>query len=106
MTDVPQNQKRIYVTYLTLFHITLWNKNVTPEIKGFDKFVFLSALQLARNAGQMLQAVCTFHFMFLTSYLVVHHDTVEHTYDACPKYSKLGGFRIIAYLYVSGGSRR
>ena len=33
-------------------------------------------------------------------------DTVEHTYDACPKYSELGSFRIIAYLYVSAGSRR
>ena len=33
-------------------------------------------------------------------------DTVEHTYDACPKYSELGSFRIIAYLYVSEGSRR
>ena len=33
-------------------------------------------------------------------------DTVEHTYDACPKYSELGSFRIIAYLYVSDGSRR
>ena len=32
--------------------------------------------------------------------------TVEHTYDACPKYSELGSFRIIAYLYVSDGSRR
>ena len=29
--------------------------------------------------------------------------TVEHTYDACLKYSELGSFRIIAYLY---GSRR
>ena len=29
--------------------------------------------------------------------------TVEHTYDACPKYSELGSFRIIAYLYVSDG---
>ena len=33
-------------------------------------------------------------------------STVEHTYDACPKYSELGSFRIIAYLYVSDGSRR
>ena len=32
--------------------------------------------------------------------------TVEHIYDACPKYSELGNFRIIAYLYVSDGSRR
>ena len=32
-------------------------------------------------------------------------DTVEHTYDACPKYSELGSFRIIVYLYVSDGSR-
>ena len=32
--------------------------------------------------------------------------TVEHIYDACPKYSELGSFRIIAYLYVSDGSRR
>ena len=32
--------------------------------------------------------------------------TVEHTYDACPKYSELGSFRIIAYPYVSEGSRR
>ena len=33
-------------------------------------------------------------------------DTVEHIYDACPKYSELGNFRIIAYLYVSDGSHR
>ena len=33
-------------------------------------------------------------------------NTVEHIYDACPKYSELGSFRIIAYLYVSDGSRR
>ena len=26
--------------------------------------------------------------------------TVEHTYDVCPKYSKLESFGIIAYLYV------
>ena len=32
--------------------------------------------------------------------------TVEHTYDACPKYGELGSFRIIAYLYISDGSRR
>ena len=32
--------------------------------------------------------------------------TVEHTYDACPKYSELGSFRIIAYLYVSSSSCR
>ena len=32
--------------------------------------------------------------------------TVEHIYDACPKYSELGSFRIIAYLYVSDGGRR
>ena len=38
----------------------------------------------------------------LKEYLI----TVEHTYDACPKYSELGSFRIIAYLYVSVGSRR
>ena len=29
--------------------------------------------------------------------------TVEHTYVACPKYSELGSFRIIAYLNVSDG---
>ena len=34
------------------------------------------------------------------------HTTVEHKYDECPKYSELGSFRIIAYLYVSDGSRR
>ena len=33
-------------------------------------------------------------------------NTVEHIYDACPKYSELGSFRIIAYRYVSDGSRR
>ena len=32
--------------------------------------------------------------------------TEEHTYDACPKYSELGNFRILAYLYVSDGSCR
>ena len=32
--------------------------------------------------------------------------TVKHTYDACPKYSELGSFRIIAYLYVSNDSHR
>ena len=31
--------------------------------------------------------------------------TVEHIYDACPKYSELGNFHIITYLYVSEGSR-
>ena len=35
-----------------------------------------------------------------------HPSTVEHTYDACPDYSELGSFRIIAYLYVSDGSHR
>ena len=33
-------------------------------------------------------------------------DTVEHTYDAWPKYSELGSFHIIAYLYVIDGGRR
>ena len=33
-------------------------------------------------------------------------NTVEHAYDACPKYSELGSFRIIAYIYVSDGSCR
>ena len=33
-------------------------------------------------------------------------NTVEHIYDACPKYSELGSFRFIAYLYVSDGGRR
>ena len=33
-------------------------------------------------------------------------NTIERTYDACPKYSELGSFRIIAYFYVSDGSRR
>ena len=33
--------------------------------------------------------------------------TVEHTYDACPKYSELGSFfMFFEYLYVSEGSRR
>ena len=27
--------------------------------------------------------------------------TVEHAYDACPKYSELRSFRAIAYFYVS-----
>ena len=31
-------------------------------------------------------------------------DTEEHIYDVCPKYSELGSFRIIAYLYFSDGS--
>ena len=26
--------------------------------------------------------------------------TVEHTYDACPKYSELGSFRIKAYIFM------
>ena len=43
--------------------------------------------------------------LFSLSYLVALF-TVEHTYDACPKYSELGSLRIIAYLYVSDGSRR
>ena len=33
-------------------------------------------------------------------------NTVEQIYDACPKYSELGNFRIIAYLYFSDDSRR
>ena len=32
--------------------------------------------------------------------------TVEHIYDACPKYSELESLHIIAYLNVSDGSRR
>ena len=32
---------------------------------------------------------------------IVMSITVKHIYDACPKYSKLGKFCIIAYLYVS-----
>ena len=41
------------------------------------------------------------------SKLYVHYkNTVEHIYDAYPIYSELGSFRIIAYLYVSDGSRR
>ena len=32
--------------------------------------------------------------------------TVEHTYGVCPKYSELGSFCIIAYLYVSDGTHR
>ena len=32
--------------------------------------------------------------------------TVEHTYDPCPKYSELGSFRIIAYLYVSESTEK
>ena len=35
-----------------------------------------------------------------------HQNTIEHTYDTCPKYSELGSFRIIGYLYVSDDSRR
>ena len=35
----------------------------------------------------------------------IYMNTVEHIYDACPKYSELGSFRIIAYLYVSDSSR-
>ena len=27
-------------------------------------------------------------------------NTVEHIYDACPKYSEFGNFHIITYLYV------
>ena len=38
--------------------------------------------------------------------IILAKDTVGHTYDACPKYSELGSFRFIAYLYVSDGSRR
>ena len=34
-----------------------------------------------------------------------NNNTVEHIYDACPKYSELGNFPTIAYLYVSDGSR-
>ena len=41
-----------------------------------------------------------------TSFINCFTHAVEHTYDACPKYSELGSFRIIAYLYVSDGSHR
>ena len=41
-----------------------------------------------------------------TSFVNCFTHTVEHKYDACHKYSELGSFRIIAYLYVSDGSRR
>ena len=46
-------------------------------------------------------AVATTKIIKVRNFNVV---TVEHTYDACPKYSELGSFRIIAYLYVSDGS--
>ena len=39
-------------------------------------------------------------------YVILMLSTVEHTYDTCPKYSKLGIFCTIAYLYVSDGSCR
>ena len=32
--------------------------------------------------------------------------SAEHAYDAYPKYSELGSFCIITYLYVSDGSPR
>ena len=36
----------------------------------------------------------------------IENITVEHTYDACLKYSEMGSFRIIAYLHVSDVRRR
>ena len=46
------------------------------------------------------------HIWAYCNYNTTFRSTVEHTYDACPKYSELGSFRIIAYLYVSDGSLR
>ena len=45
-----------------------------------------------------IPSVCgkTLHGKFMST----SFDTVEHTYDACPKYSELGSFRIIVCLYV------
>ena len=39
--------------------------------------------------------------LYCKALLASNIDTVEHTYDVCPKYSKLGSFRIITYLYVT-----
>ena len=39
-------------------------------------------------------------------YKTINRIPLEHAYDACPIYSELKIFRIIAYLYVSDGSRR
>ena len=46
--------------------------------------------------------------LVLSAYIYIYTCiyTVEHIYDACPKYSELGNFRIIAYLYVSDGTTR
>ena len=44
--------------------------------------------------------------MIVCMYVCMNVYTVEHIYDACPKYNELGSFRIIAYLYVSDGSHR
>ena len=44
------------------------------------------------------------HLTYLRHIYDINMYTVEHTYDACPKYSELGSFRSIAYLYVSDGS--
>ena len=53
---------------------------------------------LVREISVCMQGIFAWTFQILT--------TVEHIYDACPKNSELGSFRIIAYLYVSDGSRR
>ena len=45
-----------------------------------------------------------FMTVFSTSCCLKDLNTVEHTYDACPRYSQLGSFRTIAYLYTDSAS--
>ena len=92
------------------YHIP-WGRRVAQ----FCRFSlhYNEVIKLARGGLRLLlRSQCT-GLCQLSSRFVVSEvnnqalvSTVEHTYDACPKYSELGSFRIIAYLYVSDSSRR
>ena len=69
------------------------------------KCMFLATdIHYKTNMIEIYKAYNIYHYLPLEYRIIC--DTVEHIYDACPKYSELGNFRIIAYLYVSYGSRR
>ena len=69
--------------------------------------LFKHTIQLSKKVTLYLIIIPKYCDVSLEMYDAKHYRiTVEHTYDACPKYSELGSFRIIAYLYVSDGSCR
>ena len=82
-----------------------WTYSMVPgEIITGDTKVTVTAKDPAGNSAECSFEVKVKGNIFHIFTTRTFQNTVEHTYDACPKYSELGSFRIIAYLYVSDGS--